>query len=164
MRRPPERAWFAQASSSKWRRAEHPCRDQRDVDLAHRLHRTASAGGGSARPPDGRIPSPWSARPATMPGVRRSIALGLDYAVLGPVLPTPPPSRKGGSGLGSGSLPGRRLPIPVFALGDWPAPIRWPPPVPLAAPQESPSCGVVEQLGCRLSQETKLRPEGNRGE
>ena len=115
---PAERAWFAQSVVEMANAQNIPVVINEDVDLAHRLraglHLPAAALARTAeRPPFALV----GASCHDAGELRRSIALGLDYAVLGPVLPTP--THPGNPGLGwerFGSLVAGS-PIPVFALG-----------------------------------------------
>ena len=53
----------------------------------------------------------------TAPELARAMALGLDFVVLGPVLPTPGPAQASGIGWDEFAHRVERAPLPVFALG-----------------------------------------------
>lgn len=116
---PSERAWFAQTVKELLRDSGALIVVNDDVALAHAIHAqgvhlSSTALSQCAERPD----LPWvGASCHDARELARAVQLGLDYALLGPVLPTPTHPENPGLGWEGFRQLAAGSPIPIFALG-----------------------------------------------
>ncbi len=114
----PERAWFAQSVVEMARAQELLVVINGDAELARRLHTGLHLTAVELARREARPDFAWvGASCHDAAELERAARLGLDYAVLGPVLPTPTHPDHPGLGWERFAALVAATPLPVFALG-----------------------------------------------
>jgi len=113
-----ERAWFAQSALAMVRHRHAIVLVNDDATLAAQIHGGLHLPAASLRRCTARPDFPWvGASCHDAQELARAAQLGLDYALLGPVLPTPTHPEASGLGWEEFERLVADTPIPVFALG-----------------------------------------------